>query len=70
MEIKRLICFYKFKGVLYETPVDSISLIRDGFWVNEDMEFCNEQQSRYWIPANKVAYVEKREYDVFQAEDK
>jgi len=49
-EIKR--CYTKFY---------TLSNFKDGFWVNEYLQFTNGSDAKYWIPPSVITLIEKCE---------
>jgi hypothetical protein len=38
---------------------EGIAAFRDGFWINEQLEYSNESDVRYWIPPHQILYITK-----------
>jgi hypothetical protein len=36
-----------------------ISIFADGFWINERMDFTQENDARYWIPPSAILHIIK-----------
>ena len=54
-------CFFKFRDYRYPF-VDGYqgpSMFATGFWINEDMEFTNGDDAKYFIPISQILYIEK-----------
>lgn len=48
------------KTVIREAPPNyGVATFREGFWVDEKLDFCVASRSRYWIPPHQVSFVEK-----------
>ena len=35
--------------------------IRDGFWVDKELQLVHERRGHYWIPPSRIILIEKRE---------
>jgi len=44
-------------GVVTEAP--SIADVKDGFWVNSNLEFTNGSDCKFWIPPSRIIFVVK-----------
>jgi hypothetical protein len=38
---------------------EGIAAFRDGFWINEQLEYSNGNDVRYWIPPHQILYIAK-----------
>ena len=38
---------------------DSLADLKDGFWINDDLEFTKGSDCRYWIPVSVIKLIEK-----------
>lgn len=36
---------------------DGLGAFKDGFWLNNDLQFTKGSDARYWIPPSKIDYV-------------
>lgn len=37
----------------------NISDVKDGFWVDKDLNICHTHSVKFWVPPSKIQYIEK-----------
>jgi len=68
MRNRKFICFFKFKGDVYETDIGSLLPAKSGFWVDGGIEYCEPSRGVYWIPPHSIMHIELKEYMVIESE--
>jgi hypothetical protein len=53
-----LICHFKFMKKQRFTKINNIGDVHQGFWIDANLQFNPSEKIYFWIPANKVTYVE------------
>lgn len=51
--------FHAAVQILDLPPNFGVINVKEGIWVNEDLEFDSMMNARYWIPPSQIRYVEK-----------
>jgi hypothetical protein len=53
------VCDFVIGINLYRANIPSIDWARTGFWCNEDWDFANGDDAKYWIPPSAIRVVTK-----------
>ncbi len=54
-------CYFEIAVNKYRrlTMVDELCKVKDGFWVNSELEYTQASDCKFWIPASRILYIEK-----------
>lgn len=53
------LCYFMFRGSEQEVQIDWMRQVTAGFWVNCEGDFTTGEDCLYWIPPNRIEYIEK-----------
>lgn len=53
------VCFYELDGVEQDTAAERLDVFKEGFWINNDFDYTNGSDAKYWIPPGRIHYVTK-----------
>lgn len=59
MVFKVIFMVYDTKIIQFAPKGWSIADLKEGFWINDDMEITTGSDNRYWIPGSAIQFVEK-----------
>ncbi len=55
----KYICIFEFKGrELQAESSEGAWVFKQGFWINGDLQYTGNSDSRFWIPPHKISYIE------------
>lgn len=52
-------CYYHFNDKVISTRVPSVTLVKEGFWVDDCHDYTTGIDGKYWIAPGAIRYVEK-----------
>lgn len=54
------VCYFEFKDKILSVESQlGIEQFKDGFWIDDNLKMNIKTDVKYWIPPNRILYVEK-----------